>query len=144
MKRKKLLFLANRLIEKTPDLCNAKEHYQWFLRKKNRKSVKQSEIITNQPKLENPDIVDIKSVVIKHAKSSHKLFKTIRQSEKVASNSPLYSDTKKCKNFLNEKNVKITKLEHALKGYASTCYVEILNSFNPELQLLQNLQLEMS
>ena len=28
LKRKKLLFLANRLIEKTPDLCNAKEHYQ--------------------------------------------------------------------------------------------------------------------
>ena len=50
LKRKKLLFLANRLIEKTPDLCNAKEHYQSFLRKKNRKSVKQSEIITNQPK----------------------------------------------------------------------------------------------
>ena len=50
LKRKKLLFLANRLIEKTPDLCNAKEHYQWFLRKKNRKSVKQSEIIINQPK----------------------------------------------------------------------------------------------
>ena len=36
---------------------------------------------------------------------------------------------------MNEKNVKITKREHAFKGYASTYNVEILNSFNPELQL---------
>ena len=99
MKRKKLLFLANRLIEKTPDLCNAKEHYQWFLRKKNRKSVKQSEIITNQPKPLKTQTLLYKIGCYKTCKSSHKLFKTIRQSEKVASNSPLYSDTKKCKNF---------------------------------------------
>ena len=33
------------------------------------------------------------------------------------------------------KNIKITKQEHASKGYASTYNVEILNSFNPELQL---------
>ena len=45
------------------------------------------------------------------------LSKTIRQAEK------------------NEKNVKITKREHAFKSYASTYNVEILNSFNPELQL---------
>ena len=32
-------------------------------------------------------------------------------------------------NFLNEKNIKITKQEHALDG--STYNVEILNSFNP-------------
>ena len=36
---------------------------------------------------------------------------------------------------MNEKNIKITKREHAFKGYASTYNVEILNSFNPELQL---------
>ena len=35
---------------------------------------------------------------------------------------------------MNEKNVKITKRSHAFKRYASS-YVEILNSFNPELQL---------
>ena len=29
----------------------------------------------------------------------------------------------------------ITKREHAFKGYVSTYNVEILNSFNPELQL---------
>ena len=39
------------------------------------------------------------------------------------------------KNFLNEKNVKITKREHALKGYASTYHVNILNYLNPALQL---------
>ena len=36
---------------------------------------------------------------------------------------------------MNEKNIKITKREHAFKGYASTYHAEILNSFNPELQL---------
>ena len=46
LKRKDLLLLANKLVEKIPDPCNAKERYQSFLRKKNRKSVKQSEIIT--------------------------------------------------------------------------------------------------
>ena len=42
---------------------------------------------------------------------------------------------KKSENFLNDKNMKITKREHAFKVYASTYNVEILNSFNPELQL---------
>ena len=41
----------------------------------------------------------------------------------------------KSENYLNEKNVKITKREHAFKAYPSTCNVEILNSFNPEIQL---------
>ena len=36
---------------------------------------------------------------------------------------------------MNEKNIKIIKREHAFKGYASTYNIEILNSFNPELQL---------
>ena len=54
-----------------------------FKRKKKRKSVKQSEIITYQPKtFENPSTVDIKSVIIEHPKSSHKLSKTIRQAGK--------------------------------------------------------------
>ena len=35
----------------------------------------------------------------------------------------------------NEKNIKITKRAHVFKGYASSYNVEILNSFNPELQL---------
>ena len=36
-KKKDLLLLANKLIQKNPDPHNAKEHYQSFIRKKNRK-----------------------------------------------------------------------------------------------------------
>ena len=36
---------------------------------------------------------------------------------------------------MNEKNIKITKCKHIFKGYSSTDNVEILNYFNPELQL---------
>ena len=36
---------------------------------------------------------------------------------------------------MNQKNAKITKQTHAFKDYASSYNVEILNSFNPELQL---------
>ena len=41
----------------------------------------------------------------------------------------------KSENFLNEENVKITKREHSLEGYASTYNVEILNFCNTELKL---------
>ena len=59
-------------------------------RKKNRKSVKQSEIITYQPKtFKIPNIVDTKSVIAEHPKTSHKLSKTIGKGEKVNSNSSL-------------------------------------------------------
>ena len=66
-KKKYLLLLA------IPDTRNAKEHYQSFMRKKNRKSVKQSVIITYQPKpFENPNTVDIKSIITEHSKTLHK------------------------------------------------------------------------
>ena len=59
---------ANKLTKKTLDLRIAKEHYQSFVRNKNTKSVKQSKIITQQPKLfEN--IVDKKSAIIEHPKN---------------------------------------------------------------------------
>ena len=48
--KKDLLFLKNKFIEKIPNLRNAKEHYQTFIRKKTRKSVTQSQIITYQSK----------------------------------------------------------------------------------------------
>ena len=55
--KKDLLQLPNILIKNIPDPLNTKEHYQSFTIKKNRKSVKQSEIITYQPKtLQNPNI----------------------------------------------------------------------------------------
>ena len=50
LKRKDLMLLANKLIEKIPYPRNVKEHYQSFLRNKNKKSVKQSEIFTYQLK----------------------------------------------------------------------------------------------
>ena len=40
-KKKKLLLITNKLIEKIPGLCDAKEHYQSFIRKKNTNSIKQ-------------------------------------------------------------------------------------------------------
>ena len=95
--KKNSLLLANKLIKNILDPCNAKEHYQSFIIKKNRKSVKQSEIITYQSKAFN--IVDIKSVITEHPETSQKLSKTIRQAEKVGSNSSLYCDIKKVEIF---------------------------------------------
>ena len=67
-----------------PNPRNTKEHYQWFLRKKSTKLVKQSKIITQQPRtFENPNIVDINSAIIEHLKTSYILSKTIKQDEKV-------------------------------------------------------------
>ena len=79
LKKKDLLLLANKLIEKITDPRNVKEHYQPFIRKKNTKSVKQLKIITYHPKtFENPNIVDMKSIIIEHFGTSHKLCNTIR------------------------------------------------------------------
>ena len=50
LKKKDLLFLENKFIEKITNLRNAKEHFQTLIRKKTRKSVKQSQIITYQTK----------------------------------------------------------------------------------------------
>ena len=74
LKRKDLLLLTFKLTEKIPDLSNEhyqSEHYQSLLKKKNRKSVKESEIFTYQPNtFEKPNNVDIKSVITKHPKTS--------------------------------------------------------------------------
>ena len=67
--------IAYKLAEKISDPCNAKEHYQSFIRKKN--------------------IVDIKSVIIEHPETWHNCFKTTSQVKNVSqadSNSCLYSD----------------------------------------------------
>ena len=58
--------------------CNAKEHYQSFIRKKNRKSLKKTKIISYQrTTFEKSNIGDIKSVHTEHPKTSHKLSETI-------------------------------------------------------------------
>ena len=55
------------------------------MKKKNTKLVNWSKIITQQPKsLENPNIVEIKSVIIEHQKTSRKLSKVTRQAVKVS------------------------------------------------------------
>ena len=66
----------------------------------------------------------------------------MRQAEKVSqvgsgksSNSPLYNETKKVKNFLNKQILKIKIRVHACKCYASYYNVDIWNSLNPELQV---------
>ena len=107
LEKKRLLLLANTLIEEVPDQCNAKEHYESFLRKKNRKSVKQSQIITYKPK--TFDAVNIKSDITKHPKTSHKLSKTIRKGEKVYSNNAYIVIQKKWKFFERKKyeNIKM-------------------------------------
>ena len=68
---------------------------QSFITKENIKSVNQSKIITYQPKtFEKPNVVGMKSIIIEHPKTSHKLFKTISQAEKVCPNDSLYIDKK--------------------------------------------------
>ena len=84
---------------------NAKEHYQPFIRKKNTKLLKEPKIITYQPK--NFENPNIANI----------------------------------KSFITEhpqvshKLSKTIRREHSFKGFASTYIVEILNSFNTELQL---------
>ena len=61
LEKKDLLLLGIKLIEKIPDPCNAKEHYQSFIKKKKKKnttkSVKQSEIITYQKLLKTQTLL---------------------------------------------------------------------------------------
>ena len=72
IRKKDLQLFATKVTEKIPDFCNAKERYQWFLGKKNTKSVKQWKIFAQSPKrFENPNIVHIKTVTIKDPKTSH-------------------------------------------------------------------------
>ena len=105
------------------------------MKKENKKLVKRSKVIVQQPKTtEDPNTVDIKSVIVTHPKTSHRLFKTVKNAQRVGADSFLYSETKK-ENILNEKYIKITKQSYACRDNASNFHVEILNYFNPELQL---------
>ena len=47
---KKDLILLTAKTEKIPDANNAKQYYYTFLKNKNKKSVKRSKILTQQPK----------------------------------------------------------------------------------------------
>ena len=88
----------------------------------------------------------MKSLITEYPKILHKLSKTVRQAEKVSSSSSLNIDAKKFKNFLNKKNVNITKGDYGFKGYASTYNINTLNAFNPDLHnfKIMNLQLKIN
>ena len=64
-----------------------------------------------------------------------KIFSVIQVQTGKNPTTPLYSETKRSGNFLNEKNVKITKWAHTFKDFASSYNIEILNSLKPALQL---------
>ena len=62
LNRALFIVVFKQINRKIPYPCNAKEHYQSFLKKKNRKSVQKSEIITYQPKtFKNSNIIGIKT-----------------------------------------------------------------------------------
>ena len=63
------MLLAIKFKEKIPDPRNAKQHIETILRKNIRKSVKQSEIITYQPK--TIGTADVKSVITEHPKTKN-------------------------------------------------------------------------
>ena len=96
-------------------------------------SVKQSQVITYQKTFENPNIVDIKSI-LQNIQNLHINYLRLDKFLVLGSNSSLYSG-KKSEKFLNEKNVTITKLELPFTSFASTYDVGILNSSDRELQL---------
>ena len=68
LKKERLLLLTNKFIKNILAAPNAKEHYESFLRKKNRKPVKKSEIITYQIKIF--ETTDIKPDIKEHPKTS--------------------------------------------------------------------------
>ena len=87
IEKKRFTAAFKQTTKEIPDLHNAKEHFQSFLRKKNKKPVKQSEIITYQPKTyENPSTVNKKSVIIEHSETLHKLSKVLGKGKKVVFN----------------------------------------------------------
>ena len=78
-----------------------------FYEKENIKSVKELEVTTYQSKtFENPNIVDIKSITTENPKTSHKLFKTMRQVIRLMT---LYVVIQKSQNFLNKKKYENNK-----------------------------------
>ena len=70
------MLLANKLIEKIPDPCDGKEHYPSFIRKKNKISETSRNNYLSTKTFENPNIVDIKSMITEHLKISYKIYKT--------------------------------------------------------------------
>ena len=72
-KKNDLLLLTTKLTttkKNIPDASNDKEYYKSFLKNENQKQLKQSKVITQQPKtIENQNIIDINSFTIEHPKN---------------------------------------------------------------------------
>ena len=95
--KKGLLSFATKLIKKILNPSNTEEY---LFEEKTQNLVKRSKITPRQPKIKgNSNIVDIKSTIIEHPKTSHKLSKTIKLAKKLpqigGADNPLYSETKK-------------------------------------------------
>ena len=70
-----------------------KNTINYLKKRKTQDQEKNHRQFTHQPKnFESRNIVDIKSFITEHPKTSHKLCQIIIQTIKVGSNSPLYSD----------------------------------------------------
>ena len=74
LEKKRFIVACKKISRKSTG--SSKEQYESFLRKKKRKSVKQSEIIAYRPK--TFDTVDIKSDITENSKTLQKLSKTIK------------------------------------------------------------------
>ena len=74
LKKKDILLLVNKLLEKVTDPQKQKIS----------KTIRNNYLSTK-----NPNIVTYKSVITEHPKTSHKLSKTITQTEKIGSNSSI-------------------------------------------------------
>ena len=95
-------FVASILKEKIPDPRNVKERCQSFIRKKNTKWVKQSEIITYQIKILKTQTLLILNQLLQNTKTFRinypRLYGRLTVFQ-VGSNCSLYNDTKKEKIF---------------------------------------------
>ena len=72
--KKRFAIACDQIDRKVVDPSNVEEYYNSYLKRENTKLVKRSKVITQQQKpLENPNIVDIKSIAKEHPKTSCKL-----------------------------------------------------------------------
>ena len=110
LKKKDLLLLANKLIEKYLILVMLKNTINHLSEKTHKisKTIRNNYLSTKT--FENPNNVDIKSIITEHLKTSHKLSKTIKQAEKVGSNSSSYILMQKKKKVFKRKKCKNNKM----------------------------------
>ena len=115
-KKKRFTIICYQINNKSSD--NTREQYQSHLNKKNKKIVKLSKFISNQPNLkENWNIIGLKWVTIEYPKN-YKLFKILKQAEIVGSGknitTPLYGENTKRDNFLMKNGLMFTKVMQVL------------------------------